>query len=158
MGFFSPKFFLSFSKWIFFLSLLHFHFFIKIIITPLRAGHRSKSEARGFLSLNLTFLGHDSGLCPKNLLSSKVISVSYNNFVWDFFTLKFFLSFSKWIFFSPLLHFHFFIKIIITPLRTGHHSKSEGRGFKSDIFAANISPLMTPVPFSRSRHNIASKS
>ena len=84
------------------------------------------------LPLNPSFLGHGSGLCPKNLLSSKVISVSYNNFVWDFFTPKnVYLSFSKWIFFLSFLHFCFFLKIIISSQRTGHRSKSEGRGFLS---------------------------
>ena len=111
------------------------------------------------LPLNLTILGHGSVLCPKNLLSSKVISVNYEQFRVGFFLhLKIFFIFFKMNIFLIPSSFPFFIKIIITPLRTGHRSKSEGRGFKSDIFAANISSLMTPARLYRSRHNIASKS
>ena len=96
---------------IFSLYLLHFCFFIKIIITPQRTGHRSKSEGRGFLSLNLTFLGHGSGLCPKNLLSSKVISVSYEQFRVGFFLhLKIFFIFFKMNIFLIPSSFLFFLK------------------------------------------------
>ena len=110
------------------------------------------------LPLNPSFLGHGSGLCPKNLLSSKVISVNYEQFRVFFLHLKFFFIFFKMNIFLIPSSFPFFIKIIIIPLRTGHRSKSEGRGFKSDIFTANISSLITPSRLYQSRHNITSKS
>ena len=58
---------------------------VSLPLNPSFHGHRSKSKGRGFLSLNLTFLGHGSGLCPKNLLSSKVSSVNYEQFRVGFF-------------------------------------------------------------------------
>ena len=118
--------FLSFPKWIchpdegqnlfFFQTMFDFFFFIpsSLLFFLKNYYHSTKGmepaqspKPAVSLPLNPSFLGHGSGLCPKNLLSSKVISVNYEQFRVGFFTPKNFF----YLFQNEYFSYPFFITI-----------------------------------------------
>ena len=76
-------------------------------------------------SYNPFLLGHGLRRCLKNLPTSKVSSVSYEQIRVALFFFKIVFDFSFYFFFISI----FFIKIIITSLRGRTSSESEARSF-----------------------------
>ena len=96
----------------FFLFLLCFYFFHKNYYYFTKGKEPAQSPKPAVsLPLNPALLGHGSGLCPKNLPTSKVSSVSYEQICVALFFFK--IVFDLFSFLS-LLYFYFFIKIITT--------------------------------------------
>ena len=137
----------------FFLSLLCFYFFIKIITTSSKGRETARSPKPAVsLPLNPSLFGHGLGLCPKNPLISEVSSVSYEQIRVFFFKrcLIFFITLchpercassyalasknvsgSHFYFFKrgfksflSLLCFYFFIKIITTSAKGREPARS----------------------------------
>ena len=99
-------FYFSNDVW-FFLSLLCFYFFIKIITTSSKERETARSPKPAVsLPLNPSFFGHGLGRRPKNPLISEVSSVSCEQ-IWVFFQTMF-------DFFYHFFVFTFFIKIVTT--------------------------------------------
>ena len=139
-----------FEEWfrislLFFLSLLCFYFFIKIITTSSKGRETARSPKPAVsLPLNPSLFGHGLGLCPKNPHASKWAALAANKSVCFFKRcLIFFITLchpelvsgSHFYFFKrgfksflSLLCFYFFIKIVTTSSKgKGNSSESEAR-------------------------------